>query len=269
MTGVFIAGCGYVGGRLARRLRAPGLRISALARSDASADRLRAIAVAPVAGDLDEAASLANLPVGHSELYYLAPPPPHGVTDTRIAAFCAAIHPPNLPKRVVLISTTGVYGDCKGEWIDESRPLAPQVDRARRRVDAEDRLKAWSAETGVPVVILRVAGIYGPGKLPTARLQAGEPVLRAEESPYSNRVHVDDLVAACIAAMARGRDGGVYNITDGRPSTMTDYFIHVADALSLPHPPQLGLEQAQTQMGEGMLSYLAESKRIGNLRMRV
>jgi len=118
------------------------------------------------------------------------------------------------------------------------------------------------------VVLLRVPGIYGPGRLPERRLRGGEPVLREEESPWSNRVHIDDLTRACLAAGERGRPGAVYNISDGHPTTMTDYFNRVADALGLEHPPQITLAQARTELSEGMRSYLAESKRLDNQRMR-
>jgi nucleoside-diphosphate-sugar epimerase len=118
------------------------------------------------------------------------------------------------------------------------------------------------------VVILRVPGIYGPGRLPRERLTRGLPVLREDESPWSNRVHVDDLARACLAAARRGRPGGVYNISDGHPSTMTDYFNRVADASGLPRPPQITAAEARTRMSEGMQSYLAESKRLDNRRMR-
>jgi len=268
MDPVFIVGCGYVGYRLARQFCADGHTVVALTRTPANVSRLQAAGICPVEGNLDDVATLANLSVAGTSLFYFAPPPPRGVVDTRMAAFCQAVRAAKLPRRIVLISTTGVYGDCHGEWIDETRPVAPQADRTRRRVDAEERLRQWSAATGVPIVILRVAGIYGPGKLPLTRLKAGEPVLRETESPFSNRVHVDDLVTVCRAAMERGRPGAVYNVTDGRPTTMTDYFNHVADAFHLPRPPQVGREEAPQQMSEGMMSYLAESKRIGNRLLR-
>lgn len=213
-------------------------------------------------------ASLCHLPIAGSELFYFAPPPTSGITDPRLAAFTAALPAESLPRRFVLISTTGVYGDCRGEWVTEDRPPDPQADRARRRLDAEHTLRAWSTQTGVPIVILRVAGIYGPGRLPEKRLRRGEPVLREEESPWSNRIHVDDLARACVAAMQRGRPESVYNATDGHPATMTDYFNRAADALGLPRPAQIAMADAHGRLSEGMLSYLAESKRLDNRRLR-
>jgi len=265
MSAVLIVGCGYVGERVARAEQAAGARVIALVRSADGAARLAAQGIECLRADLDDRASLTALPTAQASLYYFAPPPPSGVIDTRLEDFLAAIEQP--PAQVVLISTTGVYGDCQGEWVTEDRPPHPVADRARRRLDAEQRLRTWGQAHDVPVAILRVPGIYGPERLPVARLQAGEPVLREAESPWSNRVHVDDLVRACLAARAR-RARGVYNISDGHPSTMTDYFNRVADALGLPRPPQITRAQASTELSDGMRSYLAESKRLDNRRMR-
>jgi nucleoside-diphosphate-sugar epimerase len=268
MPPVLIIGCGDVGRRVAASERAAGEPVTALARSASSAARLGALGLHVVRGDLDDPGSLAGLPTREARAYYFAPPPPSGTTDPRLHNFLAAIAPDALPARIVLISTSGVYGDCHGEWVTEDRPPRPDADRARRRLDAEQSLHRWGERQGVPVVILRVPGIYGPGRLPEKRLRAREPVLREQEAPWSNRVHIDDLVRACLAAGARGRLAAVYNISDGHPTTMTDYFNRVADALGLERPPQITLAQARASFNEGMLSYLAESKRLDNRRMR-
>jgi nucleoside-diphosphate-sugar epimerase len=268
MNEVVIVGCGYVGCRVARRERAAGRRVTGLVRGADSAAALAAIGVTAVRADLDRPGAAAGLALGGTRLYWFAPPPPGGEVDTRLRGFLAAIPADGLPERVVLISTTGVYGDCGGAWVDESRPPAPQAERARRRRDAEQALAEWSAAADVAAVVLRVPGFYGPGKLPEARLRRGEPVLREAQSPWSNRVHVDDLVRACVAAMDRGRPGAVYNVSDGHPTTMTDYFNRVADALGLPRPPQIDPAAAEGQLSDGMRSYLAESRRLDNRRMR-
>lgn len=268
MNPVFIVGCGYVGRHVARCIRADGRALTALARSGESFERLRAQGLHAVRGDLDNPASLASLPVPGALIYYFAPPPSTGTTDPRMKNFLNAIAVATRPARIVLISTSGVYGDCRGAWVTEDRPPRPEADRARRRLDAEQQLRAWGEAHAVPVVILRVPGIYGPGRLPEKRLRAGEPVLHERESPWSNRVHIDDLARACLAAGARGRPNAVYNISDGHPTTMTDYFNRVADALGLERPSQITLAQARAELSEGMQSYLAESKRLDNRRMR-
>lgn len=264
---VLIVGCGDIGRRVAALERVAGNSVAGLARSEDSARRLRAAGIAPIPGDLDVPASLTGLPLKDAVVYYFAPPPDKGVTDPRMQAFVSVLVPPSLPARVVLISTTGVYGDCRGEWVTEERPPNPQADRARRRLAAETVLRNWSETRGGPVVILRVPGIYGPGRLPEERLRAGEPVLREEESPFSNRIHADDLARVCVAAALCRRPSTVYNVSDGHPTTMTDFFYRVADQLGIPRPPALTREQARRRLGEGMLSYLAESKCIDNSRM--
>ncbi|BAV33960.1 NAD-dependent dehydratase [Sulfuricaulis limicola] len=267
-TDVLIVGCGDIGERVGGLERSAGRHVSGLIRSEASAQRLRAAGIQPIAADLDVPAFLHDLPVKNALIYYFAPPPGKGVTDPRMEAFVSILDTSRLPTRVVLISTTGVYGDCRGEWVTEDRPPNPQVDRARRRLAAESSLRHWSEKSRVPIVILRVPGIYGRGYLPEERLRAREPVLREEESPFSNRIHADDLARACFVAGHHANPGALYNVSDGHPTTMTDFFYRVADVLGIPRPPAITLEQARRQLGEGMLSYLAESKRIDNRRLR-
>jgi nucleoside-diphosphate-sugar epimerase len=170
-------------------------------------------------------------------------------------------------RRIVYLGTTGVYGDCGGDWVDEDRPVRPSVDRARRRWDAETRLRDWSAHTGGELVTLRVAGIYGPGRLPLERLRSGQPMVAQDDAPWTNRIHADDLAAVCVAAMERGRSGAVYNVSDGNPGNMTDYFNSVADAAGLPRPPVIRMADAGGRLSEGLISYLRESRRLSNRRM--
>ncbi|MEX2162708.1 MAG: SDR family oxidoreductase [Sulfuricaulis sp.] len=267
-TDVLIIGCGDIGERVAVLERSVGRHVTGLVRSAGSARRLRAAGIQPISTDLDMPASLRDLPVKDALIYYFAPPPGTGATDPRMETFVSILDSSELPKRVVLISTTGVYGDCAGEWVTEDSPPNPQADRAKRRLAAETVLRRWSEKSGVPVVILRVPGIYGRGYLPEERLRARDPVLHEEESPFSNRIHADDLARACFIAGHHANPGIIYNISDGHPTTMTDFFYRVADAFGIPHPPAITLEQARRRLGAEMLSYLAESKRIDNRRMR-
>jgi nucleoside-diphosphate-sugar epimerase len=264
---VFIVGCGDVGRRVAALERSEGRPVAALARSEKSARELQVLGVRPVAGDLDRPDTLRNLPVTAATLYYLAPPPPSGTADPRLRALLAALEPGSLPARIVYVSTSGVYGDCGGDWVNEERPPNPQTERARRRLDAETALQEFSAKTGVPAVILRAPGIYGPGRLPADRIRQGLPVVREEESPWSNRIHADDLAAVCLAADRLGRPGGIYNASDGHPTTMSNYFNSVADLLGLPRPPAIGLAEARRVLSPSMLSFLDESKRLDNRKM--
>jgi nucleoside-diphosphate-sugar epimerase len=267
MNSILIVGCGDIGQRVATLELADGSRVKGLSRSEQTTEHLQSLGIQPIRGDLDQPASLQHLPAEGTLLYYFAPPSSMGVSDPHMEALVSVLTSPNLPRRVILISTTGVYGNCRGEWITEERLPHPETDRARRRLDSENRLRSWSDAENVPIVILRVPGIYGPGRLPEQRLREGHPVLREEESPFTNRIHADDLARVCVAASRHGRAGTHYNISDGNPTTMTDYFYRVADMLGLPRPPSITFEQARQQLSAGMLSYLSESKRIVNRRM--
>jgi len=268
---IVVTGCGYIGEQIAMRELESGNHVTAVVRREDHADSLMKKGLEVVVADLDQPLSPETINWQNAWLYYLVPPSATGVTDTRMRNFIAVLTDKSAgspPQRVVLISTTGIYGDCGGEWITENRPAAPQVDRARRRVDAEQVLMAWAQNSGARVVILRVPGIYGPGRLPRKRIESGSPVLRESESPWSNRIHATDLVRSCMAAARHDKPAAVYNISDGHPSTMTDYFNQVADYLSLVRPPVITRAQAGEQLSAGMLSYLAESKRIDNSLMR-
>ncbi|MCF6281888.1 MAG: SDR family oxidoreductase [Candidatus Polarisedimenticolaceae bacterium] len=265
---IFIIGCGDVGRQVAERWKKRGAALSALARSAESASRLSELGICTVKGDLDRPETVQNLPLSGAWVYYFAPPPDSGFTDPRMEAFITGLEgvtPP--PCGIVYIGTSGVYGDCQGAWVDEDATLAPATDRAKRRVDAEQQLRAWGRAHSVPVIILRVGGIYGPGRLPLKRLQQAAPVLHFEESPFSNRIHIDDLVTISLAAVERGRADRVYNVCDDNPSTMTDYFCAVADAVGLPSPPMITMQQAEQVMSAAMLSYLTESRRMVNRRL--
>jgi nucleoside-diphosphate-sugar epimerase len=266
MNPVLIVGCGDIGVRVATALLPRP--VSGVVRSDAGAARLRAHGIEPLLLDLDATFTARELVARDREVFYFAPPPAHGDADSRVEHVCALWRGTELPERVVYISTTAVYGDCAGAWIDEGAALQPGTARGRRRLDAEQRWLQWSAETGVPVVLLRVPGIYAHDRLPVERLRGGLPVLAEDDAPFTNRIHADDLAQVCIAAMRRGEPGSAYNVSDGHPTTMTDYFNRVADCLGLPHPPVVGRAEATQVLSASMLSFLSESKRLDNRRMR-
>jgi nucleoside-diphosphate-sugar epimerase len=253
-----IVGCGDVGLRVATRLRTQGHHVTGIVRSDATAQHLREQQHEVLVHDLD---SDVALPIAASIIYYFAPPPLNGSTDPRLRRVLAKlVH----GVRIVYISTSGVYGDCAGRWIDEDEPLKPVSERARRRLDAEHALATWGGD----YVILRVPGIYGPGRLPRERLQKNLPVVRESESPFTNRIHADDLANVAIKAAERGEAGAAYNVSDGQPTTMCDYFTRCATLLQLPPPPQISLEEARRVFTPAMWSFMEESKRLLTTRLR-
>jgi len=263
---MLIVGCGYLGRQVAARYRALGEPVTGVVRSAASARALTEQGILPLLADLD-AAGLPTLPSDGARLFYFAPPPEVGTTDPRLRRVIDSFRDNGEPRRIVYVSTTGVYGDCQGTWVDETHPVNPQADRARRRLDAEQALQAWSRLSGGELVILRVAGIYGPGKLPLERLRQGLPVVRDAESPLTNRIHVRDLVEVCVAAMQRGVPGRIYHACDGHPETMAEYFRRLAELAGLPPPPEISLAEAPQRLSPGMLSYMQESRRLSNRRI--
>ena len=263
---MLIIGCGYTGRRLAARLLTNNQKITGTVATEPSAQVLRVLGVEPIVADLDSPDTALPL-AGHQQIFYFAPPPGEGSTDPRLARVLLQLTEQDLHPRIVYTGTTGVYGDCQGDWVAEQRPLNPTTDRARRRADAEQQLTSWAQSTGGEAIILRVAGIYGPGRLPLERLRQGAPMIRADEAPFSNRIHVDDLVSACLAAMDHGHSGLAYNVADGTPGTMAQYFNTLADLTGLPHPPAVSWEEAQKTMPPGLLSYLQENRRIDVLRL--
>jgi nucleoside-diphosphate-sugar epimerase len=268
MRRLLIVGCGDIGLRVASALRGRW-RIYALTRSVQRAERLRSLEIVPVVADLDCPATLDRLAGLAQDVAHLAPPPRSGVRDTRTASLIRALtRAGSLPQRLVYISTSGVYGDCGGGVVHETRRLQPMTERAQRRVDAERQLRAWGAESGVQVSILRAPGIYASGRLPLARLEAGTPALSGDQDPYTSHIHADDLARIVIAALTRGRAGRTYNACDDSSMKMGDYFDLVADRFGLPHPPRITLSQAQASLPEQLLSFMRESRRLANRRLK-
>jgi nucleoside-diphosphate-sugar epimerase len=218
-------------------------------------------------GTLDDPATLQGLPTRGAGVIYLAPPPGGGHEETRVRAFCAAIPQGEEPAKVVYISTSGVYGDCAGASVDEKTEPNPQSARGKRRLHGERLFQSWGKERGVEVVVLRVTAIYALDRLPVMQLKSGQPVLREEESHPTNRIHADDLSRICLAALERGKDGEVYNVSDGSCGTMTGYFNAAADALGLPRPAQVTMEEARRVMTPLMISYFTESRVVDSRKM--
>jgi nucleoside-diphosphate-sugar epimerase len=267
MADVVIVGCGDMGRRVALAYLAEGVAVTALVRSPEKGRELEALGIRAVVADLDDPDSLAGFPTAKTILFYFAPPPGGGHLDPRVKNFCEAIPPGTEPSRVVYMSTSGVYGDCGDEIVTEETPAVPQTARGKRRLHAEALFREWGGERNVPVIILRVTGIYGPGRLPVSQLTIGQPVLEEGIANLTNRIHSDDLVQVCRAAALRGETGDIYNVSDGHPSTMTDYFNAAADVLGLPRPRQVSWDEAREVMSPLMISYVGESRRLDNRKM--
>jgi nucleoside-diphosphate-sugar epimerase len=267
---ICIVGCGDIGRRLAYLYQSVSTdaRIQAVVQSDASVTACNKSGLETFQIDLDDhykSSRLDKIDFEGASVFYFAPPPSEGKQDTRLKTFLEKIK--SAPSRIVLISTTGVYGDSQGEWIDETTPTNPEAERAYRRLSAEESLKGWAKTHNKEYMILRVPGIYAQDRLPLARLQKGLPVVNQAEAGFTNRIHADDLAQACLLAMNCSHKNETINITDGNPSTMTDYFNQVADFAGLSRPPQISLQQAKQTLSAGMISYLKESRRIKNTKM--
>ena len=265
---VLIIGYGDIGARVAALLL-PTYRVYALIRKGAAskeAEDVRKSGVFPVFGDLDNRQSLRRIACIAPTIFHFAPPPLNGQEDTRTKNLLAALNG-QVVNRLIYISTTGVYGDCNGAYVDETRPLKPQSPRAVRRVHAEAQLRAWALRTGAKLAILRAPGIYSATALPIARLQAATPAIVDAEDSYSSHIHADDLSSAAVTAMRHAGSSRAYNIADNSRLKMGEYFDAVAQAASLPAPPRLPRAQVQAQVSPMLWSFMQESRRIVNARM--
>jgi nucleoside-diphosphate-sugar epimerase len=234
-------------------------------------EALRSVGITPLLGDLDKPNSLRRLAGIASRVIHLAPPPSEGWTDPRTRALTETLSRRTAPAALVYGSTSGVYGDCQGLHVSEVRQPAPDTPRARRRVDAESRVRFLGRVAGVSTQILRIPGIYAAdreGGTPRARLLKGTPVLLSQDDVYTNHIHADDLARACVAAMWKGRPQRTYNVNDDTELKMGDYFDLAADLYALPRPPRVSREGANKQLPLMLLSFMAESRRMVNHRMK-
>jgi nucleoside-diphosphate-sugar epimerase len=267
MQKVFIAGCGYIGERIARAYQESGADVTCMVRSAEHGSRLEAAGFTTVVSALDDPAALPALDLTGSILFYLVPPPGGGIADSRARNFIDQISEAGKPAKIVYMSATSVYSGAGGVVVTEESPTSPDSAMGKRRLDAETAFLAYGAGMDVPVVILRVSGIYGPGRLPLMQISQGQPLLNEDESGPSNRIHADDLAAVCIAAAARGKGSEIFNVSDGNPSSMTSYFNACADALGLPRQRQVTRDEARQVMSPLMFSYVSQSRVIDNRRM--
>ena len=271
---ILIIGCGDVGMRVARQL-APRVQLLALTSSAERVPALRVAGIRPLTGNLDQPATLRRLAGLATRVVHLAPPPtenlPDWRRDPRTLALLRALRLRSLPLSMVYGSTSGVYGDCQGEWAPETRAVNPHTPRASRRVDAEQQLRFFGRSSGVAVHTLRIPGIYATdreGGTPRARLVKGTPVLLAADDVYTNHIHADDLARACVAALWRGKPQRCTNASDDTQLKMGDYFDLAADLYQLPRPPRVARSTAQDALSLMLLSFMSESRLLDNTRLK-
>lgn len=274
---VLIVGCGDVGLRTAGQLGAPQsqrVRLLALTSSPERVRLLRACGITPLQGNLDDSASLKRLAGLAHRVIHLAPPPTdrrgESERDPRSQNLIRALRLRTPPEVLVYGSTTGVYGDCAGERVSETRSVRPHTPRAQRRVDAENLMR-FLGRSGVRVSVLRIPGIYAPdreGGTPRERLLKGTPVLMAKEDVYTNHIHANDLARACSAALWRGKAQRLVNVCDDTDMKMGDYFDLAATLYGLPKPPRLSRHDANAALPLMLLSFMNESRRLDNTRMK-
>jgi nucleoside-diphosphate-sugar epimerase len=267
---LLIVGCGDIGMRVLERL-VPRWRVLALTSSPTRCADLRAAGAVPLVGNLDEPATLGRLGGLADAVLHLAPPPGEGEGDPRTQALVRALARGGRARCLVYGSTSGVYGDAGGERFDETRAVQPTTARARRRVDAEARVRWYGRASAVRVAILRIPGIYAPdrpGGHPRERLQRGTAVLEAADDVHTNHIHADDLARACIAALHRGAPQRVYHASDDTDLKMGDYFDLAADLCGLPRPPRISRAQAAERLSPMLMSFMSESRRLINQRLK-
>lgn len=278
---ILIIGCGDVGLRLARLLHGRA-RIYGLSHSPQRFAELRAAGVIPLCGDLDERRSLTRIAGLADAVLHFAPPPGEGESDPRTRRLLAAlarraslarrparrIDAVRQEKALVYISTSGVYGDCRGERVAETRPAKPSNTRAKRRSDAEARLRAWGRQPGRRVGILRAPGIYAQDRMPAERVRKSLPAIVASDDVHTNHIHAEDLARLALAVLFRGRANRLYNAVDDSGLKMGDWFDIVADHLGLPRPPRLPRAEVIAAVTPAMRTFLTESRRLDNRRAK-
>lgn len=272
MRSILIVGCGDVALRTIPLL-INGYRVFALVRDPAKCSVIRALGVTPVLGDLDDRTTLTRIAGLAETVLHFAPPPNSGTRDTRTYNLLSALSQRKgrrsfPPKRLVYISTSGVYGDCGGAWVSETHPVKATSPRSQRRVDAEIQIREWARRNHVHASILRVPGIYALDRLPLGRIQQGMPGFIPSEDGYTNHIHANDLGRICVAALRYGKPCRVYHASDDSHLKMGEYFDIVADAFGLPRVPRVSRAEAQLVLSPMMLSFMNESRRLINDRMK-
>jgi nucleoside-diphosphate-sugar epimerase len=255
MNTLLSLGHGYSAQALARVLIPQGWRVIGTTRQPAGAEGMRAAGAEPLIWPCDLTPAL------HVATHVLASAAPDAAGDPFLQMAGAAIAAAR-PAWVGYLSTTGVYGDHQGAWVDETTPLTPSSTRGEHRVLAEQQ---WLA-TGLPVHIFRLAGIYGPGRGPFEKVRDGTARRLIKPGQVFSRIHVDDIARVLMASMARPNPGAAYNVCDNDPAPPQDVLSHAAHLLGLPDPPEVDF--ATADLPPMVRSFYSESKRVSNRRIR-
>lgn len=254
---LFILGLGYSARHFVRKFGGSFSHIAGTVRDPGQRDDLEGIEVHAFSGS-SPARETVELVRDADVLLISIPPGSTG--DPAIAAFgnvLAAGH-----RKVVYLSTIGVYGDHAGGWVDESTPPQATLERARMRVAAE---QAWTDTTGGDAAILRLAGIYGPGRNALATLRAGTARRIIKAGQVFNRIHVDDIASAIMAAIHH-EGGGTWNVCDDEPAPPQDVIAYAAKLMNVAPPPEEVF--ATAEMSAMARSFYASSARVSNARLK-
>jgi len=262
---ILLVGYGYLGRRLVKHCVALGRPVSVLTRSSAHQGELDSLGIEYQILDLDTDSGLLTIPVAGKVILYTAPPAGPG-TDPRLLSLLGRLD--QRPGKFVYISTSGVYGDCQGERVDENTPVNPGSERAQRRVAAEQAASDWAEDKQIPWTVLRVPGIYGPERLPLSALANGDAFLRPEDAGPGNRIHVDDLLECCLAAADKIQASGIFNVGDGNPLSATGFAQATARATGLKAPRLVSRSEAPQVIGPGRWSFLSESRLLDVRRLQ-
>ncbi|MEM1278013.1 MAG: SDR family oxidoreductase [Pseudomonadota bacterium] len=249
-------GHGYSARALSIRLLAQGWRVIGTTRTAEKAEAIRRTGAEAV---IWPGCDLASLFAEASHLLLSAGPSEAG--DPVLTKLQGQI-PENLITWAGYLSTTGVYGDRAGGWVDETSPCKPATRRGQWRLTAE---QAWSA-TPLPMHIFRLAGIYGPGRGPFAKVRNGTAKRIIKEGQVFSRIHVDDIASVLEASIARPNPGSIYNLCDNEAAPPQDVIGHAAELLGVPMPTAIPFEEAE--MSPMARSFYAESKRCANAKIR-
>ncbi len=255
-----IFGHGYSAGFITPALAARGWAVAGTTRSDPAA--VAAAGAQPILWPGDEAAVAAAIDRAAAVLVSVGPGPEGDPVLARWGAAIAAARPGWLG----YLSATSVYGDAGGAWIDEATPPAPGSARGRERVAAERGWQALAAAHGLPLMIFRLAGIYGPGRGPFAKLRAGTARRIVKPGQVFSRIHGEDIAGAVLAALDRPHPGAVWNLCDDDPAPPEEILAYAAGLIGLPVPP--AEDFATAAMTPMARSFYSEAKRVSNARIK-